>query len=752
MPEGNQLSPVKHLQWCELEVSLGGARQPGECSSYHAILQFSRPNDKFAMRLPTPPPVVIDHQRLRECKREPIAYGKALWTMLFASTQMRRAFEIVSTNAQVLRCAVRLRLFIESSAADLHSLWWETLVDPDTDTPVLMREDVAFSRYLESPFGRLEESRPARRLRVLYALANPTDLDQWEVDGRSLGRPGMGGHFLPREVADRLEVVTMGDHTPVTLDRLVARLYERFDILYLVCHGALTGDGPRLFLENEQRLTEVVEGETLVARLHGMVAQPSMVVLASCQSAGNGTATMIGDDGALAALGPRLMEAGVQAVVAMQGNVAQSSAQRFMPVLFEHLAEHGQIERAMAVARGAIRQQRDWWVPVLFMRLKSGALWDAPPLVPGAPPSGFDWRPLVKDLDKDMSVMVLGSGLGEDVLGSRREIANEWVREHKFQMSLSMRDGIPQVTQYLAYTRDRNYPLEQLRRYLLYKLPTQHSDLLAGYRGNAGARDELDALVREIGKRMRACVKDRLQKNERARAEAWASGSSSVALPYPDQGELAYTLIARLPVTTYITTNRDNLLLDSLREEGRKPEVVVCRWRPMLPDDIGGDDHDWPSSVFDRNPDYEPSYEKPLIYHVFGNMSHPHTVVLTEDDYFDFLVGLSRNQGHPRTSMPPHVKKVLATHGLMFLGFQFDDWEFRTMFRGVLPREGVEAGSNRSNVAVQVEPDEKHISSAVETKDYMEKYFSQHRKIQVYWGKSDVFLAELSKQWKLNRQ
>jgi hypothetical protein len=356
----------------------------------------------------------------------------------------------------------------------------------------------------------------------------------------------------------------------------------------------------------------------------------------------------------------------------------------------------------------------------------------------------------VEDLNANMSVMVLGSGLGEEVLGTSRDIANAWVCEYDFPLALNQRDSLPQVSQYLASTHNRNYPLMQLRSYLTYTLPIRHAKLLEDYCRTAGAPDELDALVREIGRRMRARVQEQQQANDMAREVARRRGIP-VVLPHPDVTELAYTQIARLPVTTYVTTNRDNLLFDSLKAEGRDPEIVVCRWKPMLPDSDAPEEQVWPTSVFDSEPGYKPSYERPLIYHVFGNTRYPHTVVLTEDDYFDFLVGLSRNQSNPRTSMPAHVKMVLATHGLMFLGFQFDDWEFRTMFRGVLPREGVEAGASHSNVAVQIEPAE-GTPTPQAARDYMQKYFSQHRQILVYWGKPEAFLTELTKRWKRSRQ
>ena len=71
-------------------------------------------------------------------------------------------------------------------------------------------------------------------------------------------------------------------------------------------------------------------------------------------------------------MGPRLAEAGVPAVLAMQGDISMETVSRFMPTFFHELQRDGQIDRAMAAARGAIRDRHDWWAPALFMRLRSG--------------------------------------------------------------------------------------------------------------------------------------------------------------------------------------------------------------------------------------------------------------------------------------------------------------------------------------------------------------------------------------------
>jgi hypothetical protein len=747
MSEERDFLRSDNLQSCELELLLR-VRQDGD---YNAYLRFTRPGDDTDIRMVDTAPVTIDRRRLGELKNKPTEYGAALWSMLFGSSQMQRVYERAYTNARDRNSALRLRLFVFHDAPELHSIWWETLVEPESGTPILMREDFVFSRYLDSSDGRPVVPQPARTLRVLCAIANSSDIDQYTVNNRPLAKPDLERELLLGDaLGDLLNVEVLSESGPVSLARIVDRLRDGFDILYLVCHGGLVNKQSRLYLEDDSGCTAVVAGEDLVARLRDMVARPRLVVLASCQSAASGADTAPGDDFALTALGPRLMDAGLPAVVAMQGNITMDTVQRFMPVLFEQLSAHGQIDRAMAVARGAVRDRRDWWMPVLFMRLRSGALWYRPSAGPEVD-RDYRWEALIADLEAHKTVMVLGTGLGEAVLGSSRDIARRWADEYSFPMATQKRDDLPQVTQYLAYTRNPNFPLMQLRRYLIHDLSRRHARLLKNFHYSPDNHDHLDVLIREIGGRQRALVLAKEKANERARDRVRDAMGAAEPLrssfPYSRQIELPYSQLARLPVSTYVTCNRDNLLYDSLKAEGRRPEIVVCCWKPMRLDDYGDDSQQWPLSVFDCEPDYAPSVERPLIYHVFGNMSHPHTVVLTEDDYFDFLVGFTRNQGNSRTSMPSHVKKVLATHGLVFLGFQFEDWEFRTMFRGVVPREGAQAGTVHSSVAVQMMPNDDRMHEPVAAREYLKTYFNRNRNIEVYWRTTDDFLTELTKRW-----
>jgi hypothetical protein len=124
--------------------------------------------------------------------------------------------------------------------------------------------------------------------------------------------------------------------------------------------------------------TDRVVGSVLVTRLQELQQRPSLVVLASCQSVGDDAEACPDNTSALPALGHQLAEGGSPAVLAMQGSVTIQTGRNSSTVFFRELQRDGQIDQAMAVTRGAVRGQPEWWMPGLFMRLKSGRIWYAP--------------------------------------------------------------------------------------------------------------------------------------------------------------------------------------------------------------------------------------------------------------------------------------------------------------------------------------------------------------------------------------
>ena len=100
--------------------------------------------------------------------------------------------------------------------------------------------------------------------------------------------------------------------------------------------------------------------------------KPQLIVLTACQSAQTSTKS------ALSGLGQMLVDVGIPAVIAMQDDITVLTAQKFSTILYRQLLRHGIVDLAVNEARGTLitEGRYDAAVPVLFMRLKDGLLWD----------------------------------------------------------------------------------------------------------------------------------------------------------------------------------------------------------------------------------------------------------------------------------------------------------------------------------------------------------------------------------------
>ncbi len=676
-------------EYADLEISL----HRHDTSSYAVEFRFSLPDSDADVRLGVGKPALaqFDLETLNAQAHDPAAYGQALSQSLFADPAILTAFGQARASAQSQDLPIRLRMLVGPSAPELHRLHWETLRDPQDNSPLFTGENLLFSRYLSSLDWRPVKLHPKADLRALIAVANPSNLGEYDLAPVDVpGEVGRAQASLGSISATVLPEAGKGQHT--TLADLVASLREGFDVLYLVCHGAFIRDESWLWLEDSEGKVARTSGAELVTRLRELDKRPRLIVLASCQSAG----TSAGD--ALSALGPRLAEAGIPAVIAMQGNISMDTVADFMPTFFEELQHDGQIDRALSVARGEVRERSDYWMPALFMRLKSGRIWYVPGF--GDERAGFQkWPSLMRSIRRGQCTPILGPGLLEPVIGSLKDIAQRWAETYHYPMAPHERESLPQVSQYLAINQDRGFPYDELGEYLREELKRRYKEdlpekLLSNYAS-------LDELLETIGAKRR----------EHAPNDA-------------------YKALAQLPLPIFITTNPDNLLTAALKETGKDPQIVLCPWNDYV---------EQTESIYDQEPDYFPTPERPLIYHLFGELNEQDSIVLTEDDYFDFLIGVTGN----KDLIPPVVRRALTDTALLFLGFQMDEWNFRVLFRSILSLQGGGRRDRYAHIAAQIEPEEGRLLEPTRARRYLENYFSKGADISIYWGSSDDFLKEL---------
>ncbi|HNT76364.1 MAG TPA: CHAT domain-containing protein [Anaerolineae bacterium] len=670
----------------DLELSL----HRHDAETYTVALRLSLP-DEDTDRTLGPAEIALDLERLR-AESDPAAYGRVLTASLFADPALRAAFAQARAAAQSADLPLRLRLLIGPGAAELHALHWETLRDPEDDALLSTGEQVYFSRYLSSADWRPVRLRPQGDLRALVAIANPTDLADAGLTPLDVAaeldraREGLGDIPL---------TVLPANGRRATLTALIDALREDTpDVLYLVAHGMLRKGEPRLFLEDEAGQAAQVAGSDLTARLRELARRPRLIVLASCEGAGTG------DGAALTALGPRLAESGIPAVLAMQERISLETVARLMPRFFQEVQRDGQIDRALAVARGAVRDRPDAWQPALFMRLKSGRLWYVPGF--GDDKSGFDrWPALLQKIKLGKCTPVLGPGLGERLYGATRDLAQQLAVEHRYPLSPYERESLSQVTQYLAVTQGYDYPAGQLAAWLRQALQRRHAaDLPANLR--APAEPDLPDL--------------------------WAAARQ---LPDDRDPTAPYRALAALPFPLYLTTMPDDLLLEELRAAGKDPQPWLCPWNEWIVETYYADETPCRSTP-----------EAPLVFYLFGRLDDPETLAVTEDHYFDYLIGVTRNND----LIPEVVRKALTQHLLFFLGFQLDAWDTRVIFRSFFEREG--RNRKLEHITAQVDPEEERILEPARARDYLAQFFKcKEAQLNVYWGSAAEFVQELARRW-----
>jgi hypothetical protein len=192
-------------------------------------------------------------------------------------------------------------------------------------------------------------------------------------------------------------------------------------------------------------------------------------------------------------------------------------------------------------------------------------------------------------------------------------------------------------------------------------------------------------------------------------------------------------VLADLPLPIYITTNYDDFMVRALQDRQRDPKQELCRWNKYMSEE---------PSVFETHPGYVPSVANPLVFHFHGACQVWESIVLTEDDYLDFMVNVARDQ----SVIPTQIQKALTGTSLLFLGYKIADWDFRVLFRSLLSY--MERSTAKAHVSVQLLPlgDRFSQEQKARAQDYLDHYFGK-LDIRVYWGSCREFSAELKKRW-----
>jgi hypothetical protein len=618
--------------------------------------------------------------------------GVALFQWLFASDALKTAW----ANARGQRPQRRIRLRIDEGAPELHQIPWELLRDSGDGGVALdlaALESTPFSRYLAGPWvpGSPILKRPVR---VLIAVANPSNLGDFGLPAID---PDAEVKLLRDAVAGSSTIELVKLEGPCTLEAIDAALRKGIHILHFVGHGTFVDGTCALFLSNAQNKVLPVKDADIAAMLgRQLIDQDAqaddklrLVYLSSCQTATRNPAE------AFRGLAPRLVAAGVPAVLAMQDLVPVKTAGDFSRTFYRELMEHGQADRAANAARATVMSARlpGAAIPVLFLRVRSGQLFGKRGTILGDV-SDACWHTLVSKIRRGQCTPILGPGITSELLPTPEDVARTLACSG---YPFADTNNLPRVSQFVG-TLDN----DDMRQRVLELLT-------APLRRNLGSLDA-DAKIGRLSE---------------LQLDQWNRLSGAFETEIHRQ-------LASLGLPLYVTTNLDNFLTRAIEAKpggnGKvRREAVI--WRVPREE----------RAVL--NP--PPSADNPVVLHLFGTDEDPDSMVLTEDDHLDYLARISHDQ---EVFLPASVNALLAKNTLLFLGYRLQDLDLKVILRGLLTYLAL-TKYDRMQFAVQIEAERHDAAIQREVTDYFQQsfrqYFSSRSDVKVYWGSAHQFMADL---------
>jgi AAA+ ATPase superfamily predicted ATPase len=291
-----------------------------------------------------------------------------------------------------------------------------------------------------------------------------------------------------------------------------------------------------------------------------------------------------------------------------------------------------------------------------------------------------DWARLLRSLQISRVIPVLGAQAEPPEIPRPEQIARHWISRYELPVPTSNVDDLAFASQALSVAQDPTFVKMSLS-------------------------EELRSM-REAGRQSFRELEDR----------------SSL-----------YGVVSELPFPIYITTSYDDQLVQALLAQGKSPQRDFPRWNDLIepPDRPAGEEAEYQASV-----------NEPLVFHLFGVLDEPESIVLTEDEYFQFLIRVSR-----QPIIPLQVRKALALGSQLLVGHRMRSLEFRTL----LSLLTVDTRLRRSSHVLTLDPDDILLDWESERAEYvveyLDKYFGE-KNVSLYWGSTPSFAQDLYMHWK----
>ncbi|MEM8723298.1 MAG: CHAT domain-containing protein [Cyanobacteria bacterium P01_G01_bin.39] len=338
---------------------------------------------------------MLDNVKADRAKASVREYGENLFKQVFqADTRVYNKYSQLLNESDI-----QLQIEIESITPEFQAIHWEALQDPDLPRPLAI--DSVLIRKSIQPINIEAKVKESPTINLLVVVARPK-VDR-DVPHRTISRP------LVEAIRNAKLRVNIEILRPGTYEALAKHLDTKengyYHIVHFDVHGSLQTyqtyqdrleigiypefrygreeieeyDGFKAFLALEgEEIGEYdpVEASEIADLLTGK--NIPVCILNACQS-GKQLNQQEAEDNRETSLGSRLMNAGMQMVVAMSYSVTVTAAEIIMQQIYQHLFDNQDINQAIRLGRKELYNRKarkayynteidleDWLLPVVY--------------------------------------------------------------------------------------------------------------------------------------------------------------------------------------------------------------------------------------------------------------------------------------------------------------------------------------------------------------------------------------------------
>jgi hypothetical protein len=183
-----------------------------------------------------------------------------------------------------------------------------------------------------------------------------------------------------------------------------------------------------------------------------------------------------------------------------------------------------------------------------------------------------------------------------------------------------------------------------------------------------------------------------------------------------------HRILAELGLPLYMTTNYDNFMHEALLRASRPAVRAHCQWHTGL------------GIKRLKRQQLDPTRETPVVYHLHGIAEDPRSIVITEEDYLNFLILTSAD----KNLIPPQIAEAFSNKSLLFLGYSLQDINFQVLFRRFAD---MISSSETKHFAVQIDPATDPVHGEAQ-RIYLQKQL-HGKQVKVFWGNCAEFCLKL---------